>query len=219
MDQIVAKVDLNVVLERVDVEALVERTELGAIITKATTGVAGEALDAARSAGVGLDGLVHRWVDRLLRRPLDQPHGPPHHLPDVVEARGDMTSRADPDRLVDLQGTYAGFVTRFGGFVIDILVIGALFALAGQALDYLVTAVTGDPSRWPTSRSSPASPSWHGPSSTAPTHSRSEAGPSAWPSSASGQSEPTVQTSVRDEPRRACSCSRSASSCSDSGSC
>ena len=87
MDQIVAKVDLNALLERVDVEALVERTELGAIITKATTGVAGEALDAARSAGVGLDGLVHRWVDRLLRRPLDQPHGPPHRLPDVVEAR------------------------------------------------------------------------------------------------------------------------------------
>lgn len=56
-----------------------------------------------------------------------------------------MSSRADPDHSVGLQGTYAGFVTRFGGFVIDIITIGALYALAGQALDYVVTAVSGDP--------------------------------------------------------------------------
>ena len=77
VNELAAKVDLNAVLAQVDVEALVERTDLGAILTRTGAGVAGEAVDAARSAGVGLDGFVHRWVDRALRRPVDTPRGPP----------------------------------------------------------------------------------------------------------------------------------------------
>jgi hypothetical protein len=68
LDAIIAKVDLNKALESVDVNGLVERTELGPLIASATSGVASEAVDAARSAGVGLDSFVHRWVDRALRR-------------------------------------------------------------------------------------------------------------------------------------------------------
>ncbi len=68
IDQIVEKVDVNAVLERVDIDALVERTELGAIVASAGSSVAGELLDSARSAGVGLDSFVHGLVDRLLRR-------------------------------------------------------------------------------------------------------------------------------------------------------
>jgi uncharacterized RDD family membrane protein YckC len=54
-----------------------------------------------------------------------------------------MTTRESPDRLVGLQGTYAGFVTRFGGFVIDVVAITALFGLAGRALDYVISALSG----------------------------------------------------------------------------
>ena len=68
LDAIIAKVDLNKALEGVDVSRLMERTELGPIIASASSGVASEAVDAARSAGVGLDSFVHRWVDRALRR-------------------------------------------------------------------------------------------------------------------------------------------------------
>jgi uncharacterized RDD family membrane protein YckC len=54
-----------------------------------------------------------------------------------------MIQRASPERLVGLQGTYAGFMTRLGGCLIDLLVIAGLFALAGQAVEYLVSALFG----------------------------------------------------------------------------
>ena len=43
----------------------------------------------------------------------------------------------------ELQGTYAGVVTRAGGFALDGLVILGLFALAGRVFDYLASAVFG----------------------------------------------------------------------------
>jgi uncharacterized RDD family membrane protein YckC len=54
-----------------------------------------------------------------------------------------VIQRASPERLVGLQGTYAGFMTRLGGCLIDLLVIAGLFALAGQAVEYLVSALFG----------------------------------------------------------------------------
>jgi uncharacterized RDD family membrane protein YckC len=49
----------------------------------------------------------------------------------------------DPGRDVELQGTYAGIVTRGTGFAIDALVVLGLFAVAGQVFDYLMSAVFG----------------------------------------------------------------------------
>ena len=43
----------------------------------------------------------------------------------------------------ELQGTYAGIITRSTGFAIDVLVILGLFAIAGQVFDYLASAVFG----------------------------------------------------------------------------
>jgi uncharacterized RDD family membrane protein YckC len=48
-----------------------------------------------------------------------------------------------PERDEDLQGTYAGFVTRFGGFLIDIVTIAVTFALAGHVIDYVASALRG----------------------------------------------------------------------------
>ena len=76
-DQIVERIDVNAIIERVDIDQLVERTELGAIVARASSGVASDVIDSARSAGVGLDSFVHRWVDRILRRHGSaQPSGP-----------------------------------------------------------------------------------------------------------------------------------------------
>ena len=49
----------------------------------------------------------------------------------------------EPERDVGLQGTYAGFVTRFAGFLVDIVTIAVLFALGGHVVDYLVSALRG----------------------------------------------------------------------------
>ena len=48
-----------------------------------------------------------------------------------------------PPRLPDagLEGHYAGIFTRLGGFIIDVVVILVLFALAGQALEYVLTVM------------------------------------------------------------------------------
>ncbi len=43
----------------------------------------------------------------------------------------------------ELQGTYAGVVTRASGLAIDLLIILGLFAVAGKVFDYLASAVLG----------------------------------------------------------------------------
>ena len=49
----------------------------------------------------------------------------------------------DPQRDVELQGTYAGIVTRLTGFAVDAVVVLVLFAVAGQVFDYIMSAVFG----------------------------------------------------------------------------
>jgi hypothetical protein len=81
LNRLFARLDMNQILERVDVNEIVARTDLEAIITRSTSGLASEALDAVRSQGVGLDGFVNRWVDRLLGRHGERPAGPVALLP------------------------------------------------------------------------------------------------------------------------------------------
>ena len=68
MDRLLDSVDLNAVLARVDLDALIQQTEVGSIIAPTGAGLARDAIDVARSQGVGLDYIVQRWTDRLLRR-------------------------------------------------------------------------------------------------------------------------------------------------------
>jgi hydrogenase maturation factor len=77
IDAIAARIDVNAVVRRVDVDAVVEQTELGTIVARSTSGFASEALDVARAQTVGVDTLVTRLVDRLLRRRGEGPLGPP----------------------------------------------------------------------------------------------------------------------------------------------
>ena len=75
-DALLDRIDVNALLQRVDVDALVEQTDLGSVIARSTGGVAGEALDAARSTTVGLDQFIDRWVQRALRRKQPAPVAP-----------------------------------------------------------------------------------------------------------------------------------------------
>lgn len=75
---IMDRVDVNAIVQRVDIDALMTQTELGSIIAESTSGVATQALDTVRSQGVGLDGFVARWANRLVRRDAAAlPPGPP----------------------------------------------------------------------------------------------------------------------------------------------
>ena len=77
LDRLLARMDLNDIVQRVDVDALVEQTDLGAVIAASTSGAAADALDVARSQAVGLDEFIARWIGRLRRRPYTGPPGPP----------------------------------------------------------------------------------------------------------------------------------------------
>jgi hypothetical protein len=65
---VIARLDINAVLERVDLDALVERTELGSLIARSSSAVMAQIVDTSRSHGVTLDAFVHRWADRFMRR-------------------------------------------------------------------------------------------------------------------------------------------------------
>jgi uncharacterized RDD family membrane protein YckC len=43
-----------------------------------------------------------------------------------------------------LEGHYAGIVTRLAGFVIDVVMIGVLFALGGLAIEYVASVMLRD---------------------------------------------------------------------------
>jgi hypothetical protein len=77
VDALVGRVDVNAVAGRIDMDALVAHTDLGAVIAQSSGGMAAEALDAARSSAVGLDGFVDRWVGRVVRRRHPRPVAPP----------------------------------------------------------------------------------------------------------------------------------------------
>ena len=77
VDALVARVDVNAVAGRIDMDALVAQTDLGAVIAQSSGGMVTEALDAARSSAVGLDGFVDRWVGRVVRRRHPRPVAPP----------------------------------------------------------------------------------------------------------------------------------------------
>ena len=59
---------MDALVQRIDIDAIVEQTELGTIVARSTSGVATDALDAARSQTAGADTLVTRAVNRVLRR-------------------------------------------------------------------------------------------------------------------------------------------------------
>ena len=77
VNAVIARVDLNALLQRVDVDDLVQRSDLGSILLDSTGSVGTRLLDALRSEAVGLDQLIERAVNRLLRRePASVPLGP-----------------------------------------------------------------------------------------------------------------------------------------------
>jgi uncharacterized RDD family membrane protein YckC len=43
-----------------------------------------------------------------------------------------------------LQGHYAGIVSRLLAFIVDVVIIGLVYAIAGRVLEYIVSALRGD---------------------------------------------------------------------------
>lgn len=59
-----------------------------------------------------------------------------------------MTVQAEPADLVSEQGNYAGSVSRFTAFVIDLAVSSAVFTLGLACVGFVAQIVTGHPVHW-----------------------------------------------------------------------
>ncbi len=127
VNSLMERVDVNSLMERVDVNGLVNRTELGEVIARSTTGVFGQLVDAVRIAVMSIDLALHGLAARVLRRedPIAQTG------PGGVEARSEVWRLPRHDRAVALQGRYAGAVSRFLAFLLDVSIVSAVFGILG----------------------------------------------------------------------------------------
>jgi uncharacterized RDD family membrane protein YckC len=131
------RVDANRLLERVDVNELVARTELGEIITRSTSGVFTQLLDAVRTQIIVADDVVQGIPARVLRRARREV--PPR--PGGVAEELDSQQMSFTERAVEMQGRFAGSLSRFLAFLVDQFVIGVVFAVGALLIQSAVQIV------------------------------------------------------------------------------
>ena len=149
VDALIQRVDMDALIQRVDIAGLTNRLELGAMVRRSTGGIIMSVLDLVRRQLVGLDVLVLRIVDGMLRRkPETLPTGPPALVVSGAVAAGALavtsptSAKASP--LAHVSGRYAGPITRLVAFGLDLGIVGATFAIGTGLLAYLVKLVTGN---------------------------------------------------------------------------
>ena len=108
VDALVSRIDLDKQIESVDIPAIVQRAEIETMIAEATTGVASATLDLARKQVLGIDVLIERAADRVMRRPV--------------------RPAVRVDGKVDATGWPAGPLARSLAFFADAALVAALFS-------------------------------------------------------------------------------------------
>lgn len=137
VDGAAARVDVNALMDRVDVRSIVDRAGIPEIVADSTAHLTGSVLDVFRRLLVGLDEIVFRSLNRLVRRdPTAFPTGP-GKLVDWVD---DHAVEDDPALRT---GRYAGPVTRLIALILDSIVVTAGFTLSLAGARFLIDLVTG----------------------------------------------------------------------------
>ena len=152
LDAVMGRVDMNAIVQRVDVDALVEQTDLAAVIARSSGGIAGNALDVARSQTVGLDEFFARWVARFRHRRYAGPPALPDGRqsetgaePRIEEAPPPVTPMVTQKTLL---GKCSGFASRFVAFVVDEGAATGIFALALASISFAASVLTGNSIHW-----------------------------------------------------------------------
>jgi uncharacterized RDD family membrane protein YckC len=149
VDALISRVDVDALISRVDVNEIIERTEIGDIITRSTSGVFTQLLDTVRIQIVTVDQVAQGAGSLVVRRQrAGVPAGPHLDAQPTPEERPSAAERA-----VLVQGRYAGSVSRFLAYLIDLGLIGALYALGALLATAAVQVVLGkevvvDETRW-----------------------------------------------------------------------
>lgn len=144
VNQLLDRVDVNALLDRVDVDALLERADIDAlmarvdvkaiadragipeIVAESTSHLGGSALDLVRRPIVGLDEILLRLLNGVVRRDFDSYPTGPADLVAWIDKRQDE----EADGLKT--GRYAGPLTRLLAVLLDSFFVTVLFtAIAG----------------------------------------------------------------------------------------
>jgi len=126
---LIQRVDVDALIQRVDIVELTGRIQLGSMVTRSTTGIVMSLLDLLRRQMVGLDVVILRIVDRILRRPPGSLPTSPNALLAAVDA-GEPAGR--------VSGRYVGPASRLLAFGIDIGVVTATYAITTAVIAYVV---------------------------------------------------------------------------------
>ncbi len=121
VDALMTRVDVEALMERVDIGGIVRRAQIDALVSATAGGLGNRVLDLIRRQLVGLDIIVTRLVDRLLRRRVEEP----------VSEDGSFT------------GQIAGGATRLAAFLVDVAIEGVAFALAVAVTYFLASLFVG----------------------------------------------------------------------------
>jgi uncharacterized RDD family membrane protein YckC len=137
IDALLGRADIDALVQRMDVKAVVDRAGIPEIVAESTSHLTGSALDLFRRPLVGLDELLFRGANRLVRRdPTTYPSGPS----DLV---GWVDKHVESGTAVRT-GRYAGPLTRLLAAIIDGFFLTVSFTLIVGGLQYIVQLFAPD---------------------------------------------------------------------------
>ncbi len=156
VDALLARVDINALLERVDIDRLLERVDLNDllegididrvmaqvdvkdlaeragipdIVRESTGALAGSAIDVFRRQVVALDTVIGAAAYRLTgRKPASRPVSPPTL---------DVSAEVGPKGRIQVDGHYAGPLSRLVAFLIDVAVIWIVWVLSTAGVAFI----------------------------------------------------------------------------------
>ena len=131
VDALMARADIDALLERIDITKIVDRAGIPEIVAESTSHLGGSALDLFRRPLVGLDEILFRVLNRLVRRnPGEFPTGPGDLVDWVDQQKGETEAIKT--------GRYAGPLTRLLAVILDGLVVTVTFALIIGGVVFLI---------------------------------------------------------------------------------
>lgn len=138
VDALLERADVDALMERVDVQALVDRAGIPEIVAQSTSHLGGSALDLARRPLVGLDQILFRVLNAVLRRDVSSYPQGPAELVEWVDEHKSVEEGAV------MTGRYAGPLTRLLAVVADSFIVTFAFTLIVAGLVFLIQLLAPD---------------------------------------------------------------------------
>ena len=123
IEPLLDRVDIEALVKRVDVEAIVARAKVESLVGKSAAGMAFSTLDLFRRQVVGIDVVMLRMGDKMMRR--------------------DVRTVADTEG-ASVTGQFAGPLSRLLAFAADVALLSVLFTFGLSVGTYLFNLFTGN---------------------------------------------------------------------------